>query len=232
MMAAIANGLMQSGSSNGEASFVLAYNPTHGLIGDLIESATDKNLQGAVLSGTARNLNGLFKQAIDAGPESLHIYGHSQGGLLTWVAIKGLDFSQGKSPVVEMNSIQLSGAPVDAVQFHKDADSAGFKDQDQSTFQVNRPDETVFFGLLPKTDTVSDLPLLLGGNAQYSDDPIARTLGALFTVTSLFGKGSPHSNYSCVTCPASPPGSVEAQIRDIVIDPTIIDSQGNTRRLQ
>ncbi|PYC29284.1 adhesin [Aquipseudomonas alcaligenes] len=232
MMEAVANGLMQSGSSDGEASFVLAYNPTHGLIGDLIESATDKNLQGAVLSGTARNLNGLFKQAIDAGPDSLHIYGHSQGGLLTWVAIKGLDFSQGKSPVVEMNSIQLSGAPVDATKFHDDAQAVGFEGEDQHIFQVNRPDETVFFGLLPKTDTVSDLPLLLGGNAQYSDDPIARTLGALFTVTSLFGAGSPHSNYSCVTCPTSAPGSVETQIRNIVIDPALIDNQGNTRRLE
>jgi len=91
----------------------------------------------------------------------------------------------------------------------------------------------VFFGLLPKTDTVSDLPLLLGGNAQYSDDPVARTLGALFTVTSLFDDTkSPHSNYACVTCKPSAPGSADAQIRDIVIKPTLIDSQGNTRGLE
>jgi filamentous hemagglutinin len=233
MMDALANGLMQSGSGNGEVSFVLAYNPTHGLVGDLIESAFDKNLQGAVRSGTARNLNGLFQQGIDAGPDTtLHIYGHSQGGLLTWVAINGLDFSKGGSPTATLNTIQLSGAPVGAIQFHKDAEDAGFKFDDQRAFQVNRPDETVFFGLLPKTDTVSDLPLLLGGNAQYSNDPAARALGALFTVTSLFGEGSPHSNYACVTCKPSAPGSVDAQARDIVIKPTLIDSQGNDRRLE
>ncbi|MDT4802010.1 Hemagglutinin repeat protein [compost metagenome] len=231
MMEALANGLMQSGSGNGGGNFVLAYNPTHGLVGDLIESAFDKSLQGAVRSGTARNLNGLFQQGIDAGPETLHIYGHSQGGLLTWVAIKGLDFSQGKSPEVQLNTIQLSGAPVDAIQFHKDAEAAGFGDEErQRAFQINRPDESVFFSLLPKTDTVSDLPLFLGGNAQYSNDPTARTLGALFTVISLFGEDSPHSNYACVTCELSAPGGVDAQIRDIVIKPTLIDSQGNARR--
>jgi len=232
MIEALANGLMQSGSGNGDVSFVLAYNPTHGLIGDLIESAFDKTLQGDVHSGTARNLNGLFQQGIDAGPDSLHIYGHSQGGLLTWVAIKGLDFSNGGSPTATLNTIQLSGAPVDAVQFHKDAETAGFKFDDQHTFQVNRPDETVFFGLLPKTDTVSDLPLFLGGNAKYSDDPVERTLGALFTTLSLFGEGSPHSNYACVTCKPSAPGSVDAQIRDIVIKPTLIGSQGTAGRLE
>ncbi|WP_218018510.1 hemagglutinin repeat-containing protein [Ectopseudomonas alcaliphila] len=231
MIEALANGLMQSGSANGDVSFVLAYNPTHGLIGDLIESAFDKNLQGAIRSGTARNLNGLFQQGIDAGPDTLHIYGHSQGGLLTWVAIKGLDFSNGESPTATLNTIQLSGAPVDAIQFHKDAETAGFG-KGQSVFQVNRPDDTVFFGLLPKTDTVSDLPLFLGGNAQYSDDPVARTLGALFSVTSLFGEGSPHSNYACASCKPSAPGSADAQIRDIVIKPTLIDSQGDFRKLE
>jgi len=231
MIEALSNGLMQSGTGSGDVSFVLAYNPTHGLVGDLIESAFDKNLQGAIHSGTARNLNALFQQGIDAGPDSLHIYGHSQGGLLTWVAIKGLDFSKGGSPTATLNTIQLSGAPVGAIQFHKDAETAGFE-KGQSAFQVNRPDETVFFGLLPKTDTVSDLPLFLGGNAKYSDDPVARALGALFSVTSLFGEGSPHSNYACLTCQPSPPGSVDAQIRDIVIKPTLINSQGNAGRLQ
>jgi len=231
MIEALSNGFMQSGSGNGDVSFVLAYNPTHGLIGDLIESAFDKNLQGAIRSGTARNLNGLFQQGIDAGPDSLHIYGHSQGGLLTWVAMKGLDFSNGGSPTATLNTIQLSGAPVDAIQFHKDAETAGFG-RGQSVFQVNRPEETVFFGLLPKTDTVSDLPLFLGGNAQYSDDPVARTLGALFSVTSLFGERSPHSNYACVSCKPSAPDSADAQIRDIIIKPTLIDSQGDFRRLE
>jgi filamentous hemagglutinin len=232
MVEAIANGLMQTGSSNGTASFILAYNPTHGLVGDLIESVTDKNLQGTIRSGTARNLNGLFQQAIDAGPQSLHIYGHSQGGLLTWVAIKGLDFSEGGSPTAELNTIQLSGAPVNAIQFHKDADKAGFKDDRQRAFQVNRPDEKVFFGLLPKTDTVSDLPLLLGGNATYSADPALRALGALFSLGKLFGEGSPHSNYACVSCQPSAQGTVDTQVREIVIKPTLIDSQSSARRLE
>lgn len=196
------------------------------MIGDLVESAFDKNLSGSVLSGTARNLNDLFQGAVDAGPESLRIYGHSQGGLLTWVAIKGMDFSN-----VQMTTIQLSGAPVDAIQFHRDADAAGFNNDDQRVFQVNRPDKSVFFGLLPMTDSVSDLPVFLGGNAQYSDDPVKRALGALFTVTSLLDEDSPHSNYSCINCPTATPSNVNTKIRDIVIKPTLIDSQGNATRL-
>ena len=191
-----------------------------------VESAFDKNLSGSVLSGTARNLNDLFQGAVDAGPKTLRIYGHSQGGLLTWVAIKGMDFSN-----VQMTTIQLSGAPVDAIQFHRDADAAGFKNDDQRVFQVNRPDKSVFFGLLPKTDSVADLPVFLGGNSKYSDDPVKRALGALFTVTSLLDADSPHSNYSCINCPTATPSNVNTQIRDIVIKPTLIDGQGNATRL-
>ncbi|MCW2291944.1 hypothetical protein M2262_001994 [Pseudomonas sp. BIGb0408] len=142
-----------------------------------------------------------------------------------------MDFSNGGSPTATLNTIQLSGAPVDAIQFHEDAETGSFG-RGYSFFQVNRPDETVFFGLLPKTDTVSDLPLFLGGNAQYSDDPAARIWGALLSVTSLFGEGSPHSNYACVFCKPSAPGSADAQIRDIVIKPTLIDRQGDFRRIE
>jgi len=60
---------------------------------------------------------------------------------------------------------------------------------------------------------------------------VARTLGALFTVTKLFGKGSPHSNYACVTCQPSGAGSVNTQVHDIVIKPTLIDEHGDARRL-
>ena len=134
---------------------------------------------------------------------------------------------------MQINTIQLSGTPVDAIQFHIDADNAGFKNEDQRIFQINRPDETVFFGLLPKTDTVSDLPLVLGGNSQYSDDPVMRSLGALFTVTSLFDDvKSPHSNYACVTCESTDAAGANERIREILIRPTLIDGQGNARRLE
>ncbi|WP_431484019.1 hemagglutinin repeat-containing protein [Pseudomonas solani] len=227
---AIVNGLMQSGSGDGDSSFVLAYNPTHGLVGDLIESAFDKNLQGAVRSGTARNLNGLFQEGINSSSESLYIYGHSQGGLLTWVALKGLDFSKGSKPSVQINSIQLSGAPVDAVKFHGVAKEAGFKSDESRVFQINRPNEKTSLGL-PKTDAVADLPYILGGNSKYSSDPTALGLGAFFSLASLMGKDSPHSNYSCVNCPPSP-GGVNEKIRDIVISPTVIDEGGAIRRLK
>lgn len=223
LLEALTNGLMQGGMEDGQ-SFVLAYNPTHGLIGDLIESAFDSAFKGSVKSGTARNLDGLYQQASQSPIKELHIYGHSQGGLLTWVAIKGQDFSN-----IELVTAQLSGAPVDAMKFHKDAEIAGIKDGN-SFFQVNRSDEKIAFGL-PKTDTVADLPGL-GGNAKYSDNQVELTLGAIFSMASLFDTAkSAHSNYSCESCGVTGLTETARKVRSIVIDPTLIDKEGNAQRL-
>lgn len=223
LLEALTNGLMQGGMEDGQ-SFVLAYNPTHGLIGDLIESAFDSAFKGSVKSGTARNLDGLYQQASQSPIKELHIYGHSQGGLLTWVAIKGQDFSN-----IELVTAQLSGAPVDAMKFHKDAETAGIKDGN-SFFQVNRSDEKIAFGL-PKTDTVADLPGL-GGNAKYSDNQVELILGAIFSMASLFDTAkSAHSNYSCESCGVTGLTETARKVRSIVIDPTLIDKEGNAQRL-
>ena len=136
--------------------FVLASNPTHGLIGDLLESAFDSLLKGSIKSGTARNLDELYQNAASS-VDNLYLYGHSQGGLLTWVAIKGQDFSN-----VEMVTVQVSGAPMDATEFHKTAEAAKVS-EGNSVYQVNRPDEQTVLGL-PKTDSVADLP---GGTAEF-----------------------------------------------------------------
>ena len=220
---AMTNALMQGGMEDGQ-SFVLAYNPTHGLIGDLLESAVDSLFKGSVKSGTARNLDSLYQQASQSPIENLHLYGHSQGGLLTWVAVKGQDFSN-----IELVTVQLSGAPVDAVNFHDDVEATKAKET-YSVYQTNRPEEKTILGL-PKTDAVADLPGL-GGNAQYSDDQIGLTLGALFSLASLFDtEKSAHSNYGCVTCERTGWTETSRNVREIVINPTLIDIHGNHRKL-
>ena len=65
-----------------------------------------------------------------------------------------------------------------------------------------------------------------------SPDPVALTLGSIFSLVTLFGSDSPHSNYACVTCGAPESGSAAAQIRDMVINSTLIDEHGNARRAE
>jgi len=143
---------------------------------------------------------------------------------MTWVAIKGQDFSN-----IELVTVQLSGAPVDAIKFHDDVSKTSDKENVTSFFQVNRPDEKTNFGL-PKTDTVADLPGL-GGNAKYSDTQVELILGAVFSMTSLFDTAnSAHSNYGCVSCGVAELTETASKIRGIVINPTLIDKEGNTER--
>ena len=196
-------------------SFVLAYNPTHGLIGDLIESGFDSLFKGRIKSGVARDLSHLYQQASNSPIKSLHAYGHSQGGLLNWVAVKGQDFSN-----IEMVTVQVSGAPVDAIKFHDDVREITDKENVTSHFQVNRPNEKTVFGL-PKTDTVADL---IGGNAKYSDDPIVLTLGAILSFTSLFDtENSAHSNYGCASCEVLV-SQRQPKVRDIaLVQPLLIE---------
>lgn len=219
---ALTNALMQGGMADGQ-DFVLAYNPTHGLIGDLLESAFDSLLKGSIKSGTARNLDELYQNAASS-VDNLYLYGHSQGGLLTWVAIKGQDFSN-----VEMVTVQVSGAPIDAIDYHDTAREAGVL-RENSFYQVNRPDEQTVLGL-PKTDSVADLPGL-GGNAKYSDNPVALSLGAIFSLNSLFDtEKSSHSNYGCASCDPEKLNDRNLKVREMVINPTLIDKDGNVRRL-
>ena len=227
--AALVNGGMQTGHDQ----FTQAYNPEHGMLGDLLESAWDVTLGGVKRSGNAQQLHEFYQAGIDQGFK-LDLVGHSQGALLTYRGIGGLDFGN------SAGAIQLSGAPVYANSFYDAAEQAGFNINDNNAvFQVNRPDSKVFFGMLPMTDTVSDL---LGGNALNSNDPISRFLGALVTTSSLLGKDSPHSNYLCQVRSMCQNGASQLQqdfknstttnkdgtTKKTYIVPTFIDRNGNS----
>ncbi|WP_259652327.1 MULTISPECIES: hemagglutinin repeat-containing protein [unclassified Pseudomonas] len=218
LMAALVNGAMQTGSD----SFMQAYNPEHGILGDLVESLWDVALGGTVRSGNAQQLHDFFQAGIKD-EYKLDVAGHSQGGLLTYRAISGLDFNLNG----QVGSIQLSGAPVGSKSFFEAADAAGFDIGNGAFFQVNRPGSKTFFGMLPVTDTVSDL---LGQNFTHSSDPVARFFGSLATSTSLMGVDSPHSNYLCVAkgmC-GDAPNALQDQFKKNprYIEPTFIDANG------
>ena len=223
LYAALVNGSMQTGAD----SFMLAYNPEHGLLGDLVESLWDVALGGVIRSGNARQLHDFYKAGIEDNYK-LDVTGHSQGGLLTYRGISGLDFNlNGKA-----GSIQLSGAPVGSTSFFEAAKESGFNIEDGAYFQVNRPGSKNFFGMLPVTDTVSDL---LGGNFLKSSEPVARFFGSLTTSFSLLGAASPHSNYLCVSkalC-GDKPNALQEQFKanSRYITPTLIDPNGNHTRM-
>ena len=121
--------------------------------------------------------------------------GHSQGGLITFRAMRGLDFSNGGKIIP--GSVLLSGAPVDSDDFYKMAEKAGFKvDKDFTKsnvlFQVNRPEGvTSFFGT-QMVDSVSDMSFIMGGNGNFKES----FLSLPYVIFDL-GKENPHSNYLC-----------------------------------
>jgi len=207
---AIRNGAMQTGSDD----FVMAYNPEHGLLGDLLESFWDKNIGGVVASGNARQLTSFYQVGIDNNT-NFNIAAHSQGTLLNYRAMEGLDFTNGGTK--ETGTVQFSGSPVDATQFQRLVENTGFavleKKDDGSTimnysktvFQINRPvGETSLFGF----DLVDSVADMVGGNYQYGEG--GSLSGAIFSLPFLFTDISPHSNYVCQNsaCPDTKSASV------------------------
>jgi len=215
----------QTGGLNKKEGDLMGYNPTHGALGDLLESGVDKvfGLFGG-RSGTARNLNAfLDRVSKEGGISHLTIAGHSQGALLLKRALPGVTFNQDNYKFL---GIQMSGAPANAIKAHDVMIKAGFIDDKKRVFQINRPDENTLLGL-PKTDFVADI---LGGNFQYSENPAAYQKGGWFSFFSLMTDTSPHSNYSCSVCNFDKPDDVNKQVRDRFTNPTLIDKDGNYRK--
>ncbi len=193
---AVRNASMQSNSEE----FVLAYNPTHGIAGDIIESAWDYFIGDWLPSGNARDLNQFYKKNIDKNI-SFNIVAHSQGGLLNLRAIDGLDFSNNGK--ITTGTVMFSGAPVNSQVFYKTMTQAGFSLEDaisgerRVVFQTNRTNRTGLAG----TVVVDSISELLGGNYNYGDN--SGFWSSVFSLGSLFSETeSPHSNYLCrgATC--------------------------------
>ncbi len=190
-------------------------------MGDVLEGGWDKYLGGVAASGNARQLRGFFERGIKYNI-SFNIAAHSQGGMLTYRAMDGLDFSGDGS--IDTGTVLLSGAPVDSDMFYSMADDANFivsenLDYSNVLFQVNRPEgETSFFGL-PLVDSVADMPLLLGGNGSFGE-----SLLSLPYVIFPLDKASPHSNYLCQgkTCASNRKQLLLESVRDNFPDPTIL----------
>lgn len=173
------NAAMQTSSKK----VLLAYNPQHGFLGDLIESGWDTTIGKALPSGNARQVAELL---IEAQKQNIPLKGaaHSQGGLLLMTALNWLDkglIERDRDSGVFM--FQINGAPVKTSEFIDAVGNAG--------------------GVIPKNGGESaahninagdPVPLVLGRNAEDA----SQAWDAILNVLKLFDSDvSPHSSYVC-----------------------------------
>ena len=182
------NGAMQTGAD----SLLVAYNPTHGFLADMIESGWDKTIGQALPdagSGNSWRIAAMFQQWADD-KRVMNTAAHSQGGLLVYTALRMLD--QGTLAAVTRNDdkgnpteqnyqFQINGAPVNTDDFIKAIEhaDASIGDHLEGGHNINPSDPVA---------------LVLGRNAGNWPE----FLESVLQVANLFkSEVSPHSNYFC-----------------------------------
>lgn len=216
------NSAMQTGAME----FVLAYNPEHGLLGDGLETAWDMYAGGLISSGNARQLRGFLQAGIKEN-QRINPAGHSQGGLITYRAMDGLDFTNG-GQITETGTVLLSGAPVKAEKFYDVAEKSGFVvskgdtdlNEHRVLFQVNRLENK------STVDSVADMPFL-GNN--YDRNAPGALRDSILSLPELIGDNSPHSDYLCqgITCAQGQQQPALEKFRQTHTKPTFILPNGN-----
>jgi filamentous hemagglutinin len=166
---------MQTGAKN----FIQAYNPEHGIIGDLLECAWDKTVGAVVPTGNARDLSNFFNEAEDAGLD-LNVASHSQGSLLAWRALQNSSLSKNWN-------FQFFGSPVQANDL---LDALKKAKGENKGLYINKSKEPIFFGLAKRNDSVGTI---LGHNAAN----FGEFIDGVASAATLLGAKSDHSNYLC-----------------------------------
>ena len=179
------NGAMQTGTDR----LLVAYNPEHGFLADIIETGWDKTLGAIFPSGNSRQVGEMWRY-FSENNIPMKGAGHSQGGLLTMRGLQWLGKGTIKVEKDDYNRpnymFQINGSPVKTDDFAKTVYSAiGYRDKD-----VFNPDPATGDHNINPGDFV---PLVLGRNAKNMKE----SLDAMFNVLKLFGENSPHSNYFC-----------------------------------
>lgn len=166
---AIFNGLMQTGSD----SYIQAYNPEHGFLGDILESAVDVLGRGFIKSGNVRDLNQVFSLSKAHG-NSLRVASHSQGAAITNRALEGLTLTK-------KWWFQNFGAPMSADRLDNALTDSNAKNKQ---LYMHKSYESIALGFAKRTDPVATL----GGNW----DSAADLWNGLLSLTDL----EDHSGYT------------------------------------
>ncbi|TYO96128.1 filamentous hemagglutinin family protein [Geothermobacter ehrlichii] len=169
LVEAIRNGAQQTGAMR----FVQGYNPTHGLIADLLECGWDKFLGEIIKSGNARDVE-KFYETVKKAQLNLKSASHSQGALLNYRALQDLKLDKSWQ-------FQFFGAPVNAKDLEKTITDARI--ENKGSFQ--HADGKVLG--LPQSDPISSV---FGLNVKT----LPEFLGGILSFTNLTEM---HSDYLC-----------------------------------
>ena len=189
---AIKNGLDQTGSP----IFTLNYNPTHGFLGDLMESAVDKN--GGTSGIAEQTGNFIFEVTNARAMTGSNFAAHSQGNLLYQSGIEYQNANGGfqdKSYFVDptrpsekeknagIPTYSSFGSPVNTMDM-------------METVQGKDGEQFVYSGAYTKEgDAVGEV---IGGNKGQNEqmDAAGRVQGSV-NLRKLLSDDSPHSTYLC-----------------------------------
>jgi len=171
---AIKNGMDQTGSR----VFTVNYNPTHGFVGDGLESAVDK---AGGTTGIAKQTGEFYKDVTTArGELGSNNANHSQGNLLAQQGIKYQQEHNGFQDQKGIHTVSSFGSPVNTKDMKKTVESSGFAYTGAST----KPGDFVGEGL--------------GGNKGNNEQMgTSERLKSVTNIPKLFTADSPHSTYKC-----------------------------------
>jgi hypothetical protein len=155
---------------------VVAYNPSHGFIPDLIEVGYNLlSLYVPFLPNTSdiNRSNAFRDELVEQNPNApLSVAGHSAGGVFLAHTLQNAPKGQ-----LEGSRVQFSGTPVNNHKLNAVFDHAVTENPKESPIIQIRPGDTV--------------AIILGANASNAGDVV----GSILAIPSLFGDNSPHSPY-------------------------------------
>ncbi len=191
---AIGNAQEQLGTKYSNDNTVIAYNQTHGLIGDGIEVLYNiLSTYIPILPYTADvNSNNTYRNMLVAQNQNstLYLASHSAGGVFENLMLQNAPYKQFSSNDINLTT-QFSGVPIYSSTLADSTNHAGTK---------------ITYIQIKDGDFV---PNILG----FNSDSFLQTTTSLGKLPSLFGDSSPHSDY-----PSAISGQTSPDTRLIVIN--------------
>ena len=206
---AIKNGISQTHEKGNEkVNLTINYNPTHGLLGDALESAVDK-LGGT--TGMAEQTGTFIRDVTTArGKSGSNFAAHSQGNILTNSGVKFIK-AKGTFETGGFKDRDYFMKPNEKTEQEKEAGLPTFagygspvhKNEMAQTLQGDNPDNSSFKFIGNYTNPNDWVGEGLGGNEGNKGESTALdkvnliNAGNLFINDNVGLRASPHSNYEC-----------------------------------
>ncbi len=166
-----------------------SYNPTHGLLSDILESGVDKFFGKNFHTGIAKQTGDFIYDVAEArGKEGSNFPMHSQGN---GIANSGLNYL-GENAFASMDFINAATGETDLPTFASYGSPIS-KDVFQDTI-----DQQSLIYLGTETHSGDAVGEVLGGNIGFNGElSLFDRILALGGISDLFSEDSPHSTYMC-----------------------------------